>query len=168
MLIAKNRLLQIFILFILWPNIVSCGYSYFKDDNFSKKVSATIVDYLNIEPLVRTPIKMGTVIDLYVANKTTDCIVFPYNYGLQIYTYKGGDWIEIPDTAIYMTKDNVTLDAKGSLFPDAVVSVSPDYSYLNSDTQTQRLRIVLIGHLCKSGFPSEKTVADYVDLNIQP
>jgi hypothetical protein len=124
--------------------------------------------YLNITNMFKSPIKPYTTITLYIVNKTLDCVVFPYNFGVKIFVYQNQGWIEIPDNVVYAYRNNVVLDPHGGLDEGAIVAIQPDYSKLGVISNRQRMRVVLIGELCKKGLPSNQLTADYIELTVEP
>jgi hypothetical protein len=138
------------------------------NSGFSKVVGTEIQSYLNITTFYASKIKPNTDITLVIANKTSDCVVFPYNFGEKTYIYRNDGWMEIPDNVTYASHKDVVLDPKGEEYADAVVTISPDYSKIGKITNKQRIRIVLIGKLCKNGLPTNQLTADYIELNVEP
>jgi hypothetical protein len=148
--------------------MVLCSCSSKSDESeFITLVGSDIQHYLDITNLNGSSVRLNTVISLYIKNKTSDCIEFPYNFGVKIFAYQNHGWIEVPDNIIYASHKDVILDPRG-LNVDAVVALQPDYATLGAISNKFRMRIVMIGHLCKNGIPSNFNTADYIELNVVP
>ncbi len=138
------------------------------EDQFHKEINIDITHNLDFTLFEKPPIIIYTGVDLYVVNKTSDCIVFPYNYGVRIFVLQNDNWIEIPDVLQHAFDHNVTLDANNGPFPDAVVSVNPDYSKLGNISGQLRMRIVVVGRQCVNGVPVDQEFADFIEVPVQP
>jgi hypothetical protein len=167
-MISKNQtLLLIFFAIVLL--LIFCGCNQKSSDGgFISTVGTDIQHYLDITVLGGLPIKLNTVIDLYIKNKTADCIIFPYNFGAKIFVYQNLGWVEIPNNIIYASHNDVVLDPRGGVNLDALVSLQPDYSKLDAISSKYRMRIVMIGRLCKKGLPSSQKSADYIEVHVEP
>lgn len=138
------------------------------ESEFDTAVGTNIQHYLDITSLDGLPIKLNTVINLNIKNKTGDCVVFPYNFGVKMFVYQNHSWIDIPDNGIDVTHKDVVLDPRGGLFPDTVVILQPDFSKLEDMSIKHKMRIVMIGRLCKKGLPSSQNTADYIEVQVEP
>jgi hypothetical protein len=164
---SKNRnSLFIFLTSILLICLCSCIHES-SESKFISMVGIDFQHYLDITILSGLPIKPNTVIDLYIKNKTADCVVFPYNFGVRLFVYKNNSWIEIPNNIIYASQKDVILDPREELNFDALVSLQPDYSKLGVMPNKYQMRVVMIGHLCKGGVSSNHNTGDYIELNIE-
>ena len=138
------------------------------EDQFLNKVGIEIKHNLDVTLLETSPIKLFTTVPLYVVNKTSDCLVFPFNYGVRVFVLQNNNWIEIPDVIKYADNHDVILDARNGLYPDTMVSVNPDYSKLDNISGQLRMRIVVVGRQCVNGVASEQQFADFIELPVQP
>jgi hypothetical protein len=89
-------------------------------------------------------------VSLWLENLNSECIEFPYDFGIKIYFYKNGEKIEIKNMMEYIPHDNITLGAKGEFFAERAVSFTPDLSNLLIDDSAHFL-IQISGVMCKSG-----------------
>ena len=178
-----SKIQKLFLMFcagMLCLCMYGCSSFGLNDKKFTSAVGVKIDNYLDIIPVALDPITTHTTISLYLANKTYDCVVFPYDYGLKILAYQDQDWVEIPGTVQSKRQDgsviepggspdqDIVLDPNGKANPDIVIVITPDYSKLGPISTPQRLRIVLIGRQCSNGIPSDQPTADYFELSVKP
>lgn len=164
-ILKDSRIILIAVLLTLG----STGCTQFTiDRNFADKINVPIEDFIDIKLMGANYVIAGQGMSLYITNKTTDCVVFPYNYGLRIFVNQKDDWTELQQRDIFASHDDITMEAKGGLFPDETLFVDPDYSKLGNFAATLRMRIVIEGRLCVNGKASDKNVADYIELTLKP
>ena len=150
--------------FLLVYNLVSCAK--ITNNNLSDNPSsAPYKDFLDIVVLMEQEKINKTDLNLYISNKTIDCVVFSNDYDTQIFAWVDNDWVEISNLVIFADDADVILSPAYDIYPDAVVSISPDYSNLSE--QPQKVRVVFNATLCKNGMPSNKIVSDYIDIDLE-
>ena len=89
---------------------------------------------------------------LYVVNKTDDCIVFPYDYGLEVFIKVNESWVKVSNLVEYANTESRPLTSFSGIWPDDIIFIRPDYSSI-SDQPTD-IKIVLNAYLCNNGKPS--------------
>jgi hypothetical protein len=136
------------------------------DNLFFKRLAIPTGNYLDITYLGSTPANVHSDFSLYAKNTTKDCIVFPHDYGTQIFVYLDKDWKNISDLGEYPNPNDIKLDPAGSLSSDAVIYITPDFSSIPSSAYPIKMRIVVVGRLCQNGLPTENKTADYIELSV--
>jgi hypothetical protein len=102
---------------------------------------------------------------LYVVNKTNDCVVFPYNYGLEIFLQVNGNWVKVNNLVEYANTENRPLTSSSGIEPDALIFIRPDYS--NVSGQPTDIKIVLNAYLCDNGKPSLNLSTEYIEIPLE-
>jgi hypothetical protein len=136
------------------------------DKLFIKEFPIPIQDYLDFKFLGVQPLNANSPISLDLINRTKDCVVFPHDYGKQIFVYLKNDWSGIPDSVDYPGQTDVTLAPAGKSTSDSVVFVKPNYSSIPLSAYPIQMRIVVAGRLCQNGVPAGNAVADYTDITV--
>lgn len=104
-------------------------------------------------------------ISLYIENKTDDCIVFPNDYGTQIF-YKSADgsWVSMPNLVDFPNTELIHLSDRKGIEADAVLFIRPDTKRIPIHPAT--LRILIAAYLCNNGIPVTELTGDFVDVEI--
>jgi hypothetical protein len=139
--------------------VVSCTTNHPTD------TSVADVDFLDISVQSTDP-EIGTKdIDLYVVNKTNDCVIFPYNYGLEIYFRVNGNWVKVNNLVEYFNTENRLLTSSSGIEPDGIIFIHPDYSSITD--QPTNAKIILSAYLCNNGKPSSTLSKDYIEISLE-
>jgi hypothetical protein len=154
--------LSLFML-MLAVSLAGCSSS---DNKFQEAVGIPLADYLDITNLDTVSKITGDDIYLLVANKTDDCVIFPKDYGIQVFAYIDGIWTKVSTLGQYANPEKITLLPKKNNNPDAIVSLLPDYSTIKT-SNPQKVRVVLAGYLCQNDVPAENPTGDYIELDVQ-
>ena len=159
----RRKYSYIFFSFILIASLVSCRQSKGTslEDNPS---SIPIIDFVDITEITDGEKIYDDQLNFYVENKTDDCVVFPYDYGVEIYTKDENNWLQIPYLGKYMSETTITLTPYFGEHPTDVIFVLPDYSVLNE--RPERIRVIMQAKLCNDGVPSDEMVADFIDIEL--
>jgi len=153
-----------FICFLLVASCVSCRQGN-NADFVDYPGSVPLVDFLEITELPDVEKIREAEINLFVENKTEDCVVFPYDYGMRIFAQSNNVWEEIPNLGNYIVKSNIILTVSSGEVPFVVVYLLPDYSELKE--QPSKIRVILSAYLCYDGTPSDEMVGDYIDIELE-
>ena len=100
-----------------------------------------------IEP--QPPVSPDQKIVLTVKNKTSNCVVFPANYGIKILSYNDNIWQGIPNLVNYLPDEKITLTPEGDIYSARLVFVFPDMKNV-FNSQNLEIRILVAGLLCNS------------------
>ena len=122
------------------------------------------VDFLEIVELTTTEKLREDELHLFIENKTNDCIVFPNDYGAQIFTRINATWVQIPNLVEYMNETEIVLTTYPGERPFISIYLLPDYSEINGTPK--EIRVILHAFLCQNGNPSDKMVSDYIDIDL--
>jgi len=133
-------------------------------NNFSSKTPNTELDFLNISELPNDQKIYSTDLDLYITNKTSDCIVFPYDFGVQIFLKSNGDWAEVQNLNQFASTEDIILTNSSGYEPEAIVFVSPDYSSFPGEPTLAK--IILHGYLCQNGKPSTELSSEHIEISL--
>jgi hypothetical protein len=115
-----------------------------------KKTGSTteeISNLLSIEYQQGPKIQINDVITALVWNNSSECMIFPLNYGIEIYTYINGEKLEIDNKAVYKGNDSRILKKKGDIDSFIFVGFSPDLSTFEISKSTE-FTAEISGHLC--------------------
>jgi hypothetical protein len=146
---------QVF-LFVMAFYLVGCTRGHPTD------TSMTSVDFLDISVRSTDQKINPNDIYLYVTNKTNDCVVFPYNYGLEIFMKVNESWVKVNNLVEYANTENRPLTSSSGIEPDDLIFIRPDYS--NVPGKPSDIRIILNAYLCKNGKPSSNLSNDYIEI----
>ena len=116
---------------------------------------------------IQTP-RFGELIALEVKNNSKDLIIFPSDYGLQMYTYDENKemWTEIMNITEYYPVGNRQVSPKGEeTLGRILITVRPDLPSTSNNTD---LRIIIIGTIYHDGVSTDKRVGAYADITVQP
>lgn len=91
-------------------------------------------------------------VSMWLENVNNDCIVFPYDFGLEIYYEENNEKHEISNLMEYSPHDNIILGAKGEFFSISTISFTPDMTGITV-SDTTRFIAKISGTMCKSGTP---------------
>lgn len=112
--------------------------------------------------------KIGEFITLILNNPSNKIIVFPADYGLNMYLYNNEDqtWIQVKNLEKYSQEENKQVSPIGeSSLNQILVSALPG---LDTTSAPIDLRVVVIGTIYKDGIPTDKQVGAYTDITLQP
>jgi len=154
---------------LITMNLTSCDWlnnSSSNEDSSLTLMPYDFSDYLEVSYWGQIPIRIDKSIALDIQNTSMECIVFPHDFGVHIYANINGSWLEIPNSVQYPNQEDIILDPKGSFFSDSGTVVHPIISSINKNSNPIRIRVVIVGRLCKDGTPTEKQVGGYIDLDI--
>ena len=106
---------------------------------------------------------MGISVDV----KPPDHIAFDGDYGVRMFIFENGKWVEIENAVNYgdFLHKVAIVPMEGSLDREGFVSLVPKYPNLKQRTP---LRIVLIGKMVRDGNVTEEKTAGYIDLILTP
>ncbi len=130
-------------------------------------LSIKYVDFVDIEFMGTTSSDMDSQLMFYITNKTADCVVFPHDRGVKIFSHVNGGWELLPNLIDYYPNKPITLKPKGEFESDDLLFTAPDISSIET-TDTNLLRIVVTAKLCQNGIPSTEEVGDYAEFSISP
>ncbi|MBI3737922.1 MAG: hypothetical protein HY258_02625 [Chloroflexi bacterium] len=112
-----------------------------------------------------TQLKLQKVLFLDLVNISHTPIVFPQDYGVEIFVKKENQWIKVRNDFWYGPGDKGVLPQEVDELGDAVVSIYP----LIEDTgQSAMVRVIVIGTVYQNDQPTSTKTAAYVDLILQP
>lgn len=152
---------------LLCFGLTSCnGTSKKENDLFLKKLSVPIGKDLEVTLIGEKPTNSQSPIVLDVKNMSKECVVFPFDYGTQIYAYFQNDWNGISNSIEYPSHDDITITPTGTSTSDTTVFAKPNYSPVPPKAYPIKIRIVVTGRLCKGGVASEDKTAGYIELTI--
>jgi hypothetical protein len=135
-----------------------------ENEFFSKIVNLPFTDFIEVS-VWDAPTISHDDINLYIQNKTNDCIVFPNDFGIKIFYNQEGSWKSLPNLVRTQNTEIITLTSIDDFESDAVVFIRPDYRELTKRPKT--LRIVFEANLCEDGIPTKGLFVDYFDILIQ-
>jgi hypothetical protein len=127
--------------------------------------SKSDVDFLDISVQSTSQKINPEDIYLYVTNKTNDCVIFPYNYGLEIFIKVNENWVKVNNLVEYANTENKPLTSASGVEPDDLIFIRPDYSNI-SDPPTE-IKIILNAYLCNNGKPSLNLSKDYIEIPLK-
>jgi hypothetical protein len=113
------------------------------------------------DPAFGNKYQNGFSLDFGVENKSDFEIIFPWNFGVKVFTQRNGPWEEVENRMGYPDK-NISLPTKKIFPPGGVLSIIPFISDLNSATT---IRIVAEGFIKDQ--PNEK-VGAFIDVILNP
>ena len=154
---------SIFIIFFLIFVMVGCSKNQ-SITSVDSPVSLPYKDFLDIRELSEGEKIRKSNLDLGITNKSNDCVLFPYDYGVQIFALIDNIWKEVPNIVEYPNKTEIILSTTSEGLSDAIVYITPDYSTLNESPRT--VRVIMNANLCKNGIPTDERVIDYIDIDL--
>jgi hypothetical protein len=158
---SNIKLISLMLIFIVCTQ--GCG-SVANIGTFEDVAGLPIQDFAEIVKLESATISKDD-ISLYIENKTDDCIVFPNDYGTQIfYKLADGSWAFVPNLVDFPNTDLIHLSDRKGIEADAVLFIRPDTKRIPIHPAT--LRILITGYLCNNGIPVEELTGDFVDVEI--
>lgn len=112
------------------------------------------------------PYRIGTSIALGLKNLTDFTIIFPSDYGLQIYVFQDNEWSRIDNLMQYIPEGNRQISPTGPDSPGQTgVDFFPDVP--NSDKPIE-IRVVIQGIVYVGEMPTEEQASAYIDIVLQP
>ncbi|MBI5934479.1 MAG: hypothetical protein HY867_12290 [Chloroflexi bacterium] len=91
-------------------------------------------------------------VSMWVENVNNDCIVFPYDFGLEIYYEERNKKHQIHNLMEYNPHDDFTLGASGEFFSVSSINFTPDLADITISDST-RFIAKISGTMCKSDKP---------------
>ena len=106
---------------------------------------------INVEVFYQTGPKIikSEKLIFWVKNKSKECIVFPYDFGVKIFIERGNSWLEVKNLMKYQPVRDITLEAEGNVFDSMVIYLYPDLSEIEIITQTN-FNAVISGRFCNN------------------
>ncbi len=162
-----------------WQFLNYIDFAHRSDKSFRGQIGVPVRDYLDIYLMQLWPNDF----QLRVVNKSGDCIIFPKDLGLKLFTYQGFAWQVLPignrsaaaDSS--HNSDVITVNPQG----DASRMILTDWSRLRNviwltcwspmgsiTRPCFRMRVVLQGTTCSQGSASGESFADYIDRTVDP
>jgi hypothetical protein len=86
-------------------------------------------------------------LEFWAKNTSTNCVVFPYDYGIKIFREVDGIWVETPNLTEYFPRQDKYLREAKNVFSEELLILMPDLSKIQLQGPTN-FRAVLNGHLC--------------------
>jgi hypothetical protein len=117
-----------------------------------KATGAEIDNLIQLDFPHGTTLSQNNELDVEITNNFDQCIVFPVDYGLQMYMKQGKNNINLKDKSEY-TGDDVKLEPEGKIFSENVIILTPDLSSVKV-TSDSSFYATIEGHLCND----EKTI----------
>jgi len=113
-----------------------------------------------------SPYRIGTSIALGLKNLTDFTIIFPSNYGLQIFAFQDNEWSRIDNLMQYIPEGNTQISPKGPDTPGQTgVDFFPD---LKNEGQPIEIRVVIQGIVYVDEMPTDEQASAYIDIVLQP
>lgn len=134
---------------------------------FGDAVSVNIIPGLNLSVEGEKVFRIHYTLTLRIKNMTSDCVVFPHNFGVSIFFLKDEKWIGVNDLNEVINPRDIVLHPKGDLFSDRTLTIFPDYQVLTAE-QPSSIRVLVSGRMCNDGAPTEQIVGNYVDVPVVP
>lgn len=105
-------------------------------------------------------------IAIWVINKSNNCYIFPYNYGVSLQILENSNWKELPSKLVnYYPHDDIIMEKKGkAIFDSYPVSFYPDISGMKITTETEVIATIK-GYICDH---PEIVVEKKIPFYIQP
>lgn len=150
----KRMFVSLLVLFLL-----SCS------SKSNKITDITSIDFLDISKVSTDKNNNSKVVDVYVVNKTSDCVVFRYDLGTEIFLKVNGEWVKVKNLIEFASNEDVVLTASSGLEPDTVIFINPDYSMVSGDSSD--IRIVLHAYLCDNGKPVNYLSSDSIEIPLE-
>lgn len=111
--------------------------------------------------------KIDDPIMLEVYVKGEKSVIFPPDFGIRVFLYHDGRWIEVIEKipVIYPYENVILSPASGTSFPTGAVMIYPKLPEANRPIL---LRIFVFGHTYSRGKTTDQQVAAYVDVVLFP
>ncbi len=139
--------------------LISCKNS---KNEISNNIS---IDFLDISKVPVVKNNNSKVIDLYVVNKTSDCVAFAYDLGAEIFLKVNGEWIKVKNLVEDASKKDIILTSFSGIEPDTVLFINPDYA--NLPGKPSDIRVVVHAHLCNNGVPTDDLSSDSIEIPLE-
>jgi len=111
-------------------------------------------------------IKLNWPIGIHLENRTKHSIVLPWDFGIKIYLYEAGEWIEIENRFISRQTEDVIIRPQGPKNRGYInISVLPKLGGYNSP---QVVRIMFVGTLIKNNQESDIPVLAFKEFKLSP
>ena len=83
-------------------------------------------------------------IAVWVINKSNNCYIFPYDYGVTLHIQENGNWKELPSKSVnyYPQNDIIMEKEEKAIFDSYPVSFYPDISGMKITTKTEILATI--------------------------
>jgi len=108
------------------------------------------------------PYKIGTSVKLGLKNLSENRIIFPSDYGLQLYTFQNGEWIRVDNKAQYFPEGNTQISPEGPDLPgQTTIGFFPDLIDMGKSTS---LRVVIQGIVYEGDNPTDEEASAYIDI----
>jgi hypothetical protein len=104
---------------------------------------------------------------IMLENRTDSFIVFPKDFGIRLYRYTNGKWLEIPNKGVYLTDENMVLKPRG--YPLGLnQSEVPFYPDLPDLQQPVSIRLAVKGNIQNEDGSLGEEVGAYIDFTWEP
>ena len=158
-----------YIIILILLAIVSCSKMNNSniDDDFKQfisyedvnsKIKFTMPDGLGNE------YKIGGFVSLWLTNHTNNLIIFPPEYGLKLFIYNNGEWIQVENNMIYHPHEERHLlpkDQNGFLKINCV-------PIIRNHSEPVLLRVLVVGSVQDKISGDSERVAAYYDVKLYP
>ncbi|MFZ5902901.1 MAG: hypothetical protein ACOYZ8_05055 [Chloroflexota bacterium] len=145
-MLSRKKRLFFYSILVLWIGVTSCS-------NSGAKLSPLSIRYLNGTSFENSAstfrVSENFSISIQLENTNKVCIVFPYDFGVEIFYEQDGILREVDNLMEYVPHDNVTIDGKGSLFPIEILTITPDIEDL-SISEPINFTAKITGAICKT------------------
>jgi len=125
--------------------IILCGCA-------KKTTGAEIDNLIQLSFPHRNTLSQNNELDVLITNNSEQCIVFPKDFGLQIYMKRGNDIVKLKENGAYIG-DDIKLEPVGQIFSENIITFGPDLSSVKV-TSDSSFYATIEGHLCND----EKTI----------
>lgn len=108
------------------------------------------------------PYKIGTSISLGLKNLSKNRIIFPSDYGLQLYTYQDDEWIRVDNVMQYFPEGNRQISPEGPDSPgQTAIGFFPKLIDMGKPIS---LRVVIQGIVYEGDNPTNEAASAYIDI----
>jgi hypothetical protein len=172
-----NIVIKIDILIVLISFLVACSsiLNNPKEKSFAEIVPIPLNEMNSVLTLsipvmekgVYVP-KQGDILTLALNNHSKDIIVFPSDYGINLYQYNNDvkNWIEIKNLGNYVPEGNRQISPRGGEnLGQILIGALPDLPWESNPVE---IRVVVIGTVSKDNKPTSEQVGAYTDVTLQP
>jgi hypothetical protein len=110
--------------------------------------------------------QIGSHFEIWVENVGDEPVIFPYDWGIQLYDYVNGGWRPIMNRDHYGPNKDIVLAVKGpSVVWQNSTEVWPD---IENSGQPTIVRIVVVGKLGQESKTPGQSVGAYLDVTLTP
>jgi hypothetical protein len=116
---------------------------------YPTQISTSYVDSLTFEYDKTNTLDSYGSISVWVINKSNNCFVFPYDYGISFLIQLNGMWVKTPSIPVnYSPHDDIIMEKQGkALFDSYPITFYPDISNLKI-SKTTEVKGIIKGYVC--------------------